>query len=55
MGFRFVSRHPLFDRVAERVARLAISLLLTRVGTLRLDDPSSMGARVKYVLVSNRS
>jgi hypothetical protein len=51
-----VSRNPLFDRVAERVARLAISLLLlTRDGTLRLDDPSSMGALVKYVLVSNRS
>lgn len=35
------------DRVAEVIARLAISLVLTRDGTLRLDDPDSMGGLVK--------
>jgi TetR/AcrR family transcriptional regulator, repressor for uid operon len=39
------------DRVAEVVARLAISLVLTRDGTLSLDDPDSMAALVKHVLL----
>ena len=41
------------DRVAEVIARLAISLVLTRDGTVSLDDPESMAALVKHVLTSN--
>ena len=39
------------DRVAEVIARLAISLVLTRDGTISLDDPDSMGALVKLALL----
>ncbi len=39
------------DRVAEVIARLAISLVLTRDGTVSLDDPESMAALVKHVLL----
>ena len=39
------------DRVAEVIARLAISLVLTRDGTVSLDDPDSMAALVKHVLL----
>ena len=39
------------DRVAEVIARLAISLVLTRDGTLSLDHPQSMGALVNLVLL----
>ncbi len=39
------------DRVAEVIARLAISLVLTRGGTVSLDDPESMAALVKHVLL----
>ncbi len=46
---RAASAEP--DRVAEVIARLAISLVLTRDGTLRLDDADSMGALVKHVLL----
>lgn len=39
------------DRVAEVIARLAISLVLTRDGTFHLDDPHSMSALVTLVLL----
>ena len=39
------------DCVAEVIARLAMSLVLTRDGTLSLDDPQSMGALVNVVLL----
>ena len=39
------------DRVAEVIARLAMSLVLTRDGTVSLDDPPSMGALVNLVLL----
>ena len=39
------------DRVAEAIARLALSLVLTRDGAISLDDPDSMGALVKHVLL----
>ena len=39
------------DRVAEVIARLAMSLVLTRGGTVSLDDPQSMGALVDLVLL----
>ena len=39
------------DRVAEVIARLALSLVLTRDGAISLDDPDSMGALVKHVLL----
>jgi len=39
------------DRVAEVIARLAISLVLTRDGTISLDDPQSMAALVTHVLL----
>ena len=39
------------DRVAEVIARLAISLVLTRDGTVSLDVPESMAALVKHVLL----
>ena len=39
------------DRVAEVIARLAMSLVLTRDGTVSLDDPQSMGALVDLVLL----
>ena len=39
------------DRVAEVIARLALSLVLTRDGTISLDDPDSMGALVKLALL----
>lgn len=39
------------DRVAEVIARLAMSLVLTREGTISLDDPDSMGALVKLALL----
>jgi AcrR family transcriptional regulator len=39
------------DRVAEVIARLAISLVLTRDGTICLDDPQSMRALVTLVLL----
>jgi hypothetical protein len=37
--------------VAEVIARLAMSLVLTRDGTLSLDHPQSMGALVNHVLL----
>lgn len=39
------------DRVAEVIARLAMSLVLTRDGTVSLDNPQSMGALVHHVLL----
>lgn len=39
------------DGVAEVIARLSMSLVLTRDGTLRLDDPESMRALVTLVLL----
>ena len=39
------------DGVAEVIARLSMSLVLTRDGTIRLDDPESMRALVTLVLV----
>jgi len=39
------------DRVAEVIARLAISLVLTRDGAICLDDPESMRALVTLVLL----
>jgi AcrR family transcriptional regulator len=39
------------DQVAEVVARLALSLVLTRDGTISLDDPTSMAKLVKLVLL----
>ena len=39
------------DRVAEVIARLAISLVLTRDGAVCLDDPQSMSALVTLVLL----
>ena len=39
------------DRAAEVIARLAISLVLTRAGTISLDDPDSMVALVKLALL----
>ena len=39
------------DRVAEVIARLAMSLVLTRDGTVSLDNPQSMGALVNHVLL----
>ncbi len=39
------------DRVAEVIARLAISLVLTREGTISLDNPDSMIALVKLALL----
>ena len=38
-------------RVAEVIARLAISLVLTREGTISLDDPDSMAALVTLALL----
>jgi hypothetical protein len=39
------------DRVAEVIARLVMSLVLTRDGTLPLDHTQSMGALVNLVLL----
>ena len=39
------------DGVAEVIARLAISLLLTRDGEITLDDPESVVRLVKLVLL----
>ena len=39
------------DRVAEVIARLAMSLVLTRDGAVSLDQPQSMGALVNLVLL----
>ena len=39
------------DLAAEVIARLAISLLLTRQGTITLDDHASVRALVRHVLL----
>ena len=39
------------DGVAEVIARLAISLLLTRDGTITLDDPNSVRRLVNLTLL----
>jgi hypothetical protein len=40
------------DCVAEVIARLAMSLVLTSDGTLSLDHPQSMGAHVNLLLLT---
>jgi hypothetical protein len=39
------------DGVAETIARLAISMLLTRDGDITLDDPDSVVRLVRLVLL----
>ena len=50
-GGRRPCRHADVDRAAEVIARLAQSLLLTREGTITLDDRESLVAFVRLALL----